>query len=39
MPVVEPSPPSRESRAGAPLDAHDASYLAASARIASLRRM
>jgi hypothetical protein len=37
MPVVEPRPrPPRESRLGAPEDAQDASYFAASARIASL---
>src|ERR1700761_547967 len=37
-PVVEPSPlPSRELRPLAPDDAQDASYFAASARIASLR--
>ncbi len=36
-PVVEPRPFwSRESRFGAPDDAQDASYLAASARISSL---
>lgn len=35
---VEPSPlPSRESRISVPLEAQDASYLAASARISSLR--
>ena len=35
---VEPMPlPSRESRFSVPLEAQDASYLAASARISSLR--
>ena len=38
-PVVEPRPlPSREFRPPAPEDAQDASYFAASARIASFRR-
>src|SRR5918994_1104307 len=37
MPVVEPRPrPRKESRLGAPEEAQDASYFAASARIASL---
>ena len=36
--AVEPMPlPSLESRRSVPLEAQDASYLAASARIASLR--
>src|ERR1044071_8668212 len=38
-PVVDPSPPLRESRFGAPDDAQEASYLAASARISSLARV
>ena len=33
--LVEPSPPLRESRFSAPDEAHEASYLAASARISS----
>src|ERR1700709_1844322 len=39
-PSVEPTPcPSAESRVDVPLDAHEASYLAASARMMSLRRV
>jgi hypothetical protein len=39
-PSVEPMPlPPRESRTDVPLEAHDASYLAASARISSFLRM
>src|ERR1700761_5685719 len=39
-PSVEPMPwPSDESRLDVPLDAHEASYLAASARMMSLRRV
>jgi hypothetical protein len=38
MRCVEPIPPLRdECRGGAPLEAHEASYLAASAKIFSLR--
>ena len=38
MPSVEPSPlPSRLSRFSVPLEAQEASYFAASARMASLR--
>lgn len=39
MPSVEPMPPLLALRLAVPEDAHDASYLAASARIASLARV
>jgi hypothetical protein len=37
MPSVDPMPVFPDVRFAVPLDAHEASYLAASARIASLR--